>query len=249
MSVVMKKISNIALILELSVVGGIGGKLMNDHVYSMDKTANVDRSKFLKNIFNDPLLLPISKDAIPVIIDQKFSQKQKDCIAKSIQELDIDLTGINYKVVLNNEKTDENCIKINRTYIEDYSILAETKFNAFASTINYPINIDVSIDKFMRETVENNDFAQKVCSTVIKHEMLHTLGLCDLYEGKYETKSIMYYMLTLNSCDDLSDSDKYIINTVYNSKDQGYSVASNVQLPKYTYVSSEQKTEDIESQM
>lgn len=167
---------------------------------------NIDESRFLKNNKGQAIYLPINKKGIDVVIDNNFTNEQKETIADAIKYCDDKFENIEYNIYLNNTKSTKNCIKINKGLL-DKGVLGEATINTSGYKIVYPITI----------TVDRNDYKNDYnLDGIVKHELLHTLGLADMYDQKYIDESIMYY--TATGIDNLTDSDVQIINTLYANK-------------------------------
>lgn len=251
----------------LVVCGGVYG-----YRTATQNLNGVDKSYFIKNIVGTPLTATVGEDAIKVAISDSFSDEQKQHIKQAIEELDIDLTGVEYEVILDETVaspiSDLNCIHIKKTgeishqiqdqYNKNYNGKTTILHNPFTGKIVYPLTINLHTEslnytaKLRADTTEYydkdgwigrdngksreeyfNEAVQQVFKRVVKHEMLHTLGLDDQYQDDMETKTIMYYADTYDAPLDLTDLDKHIVNTVYTVKvnNQDINISSRVQLP------------------
>ena len=92
----------------------------------------------------------------------------------------------------------------------------------------------VNIDNGKSHSEYYNEALKDVFERVVKHEMLHTLGLADQYSDEMETKTIMYGYDSYDAPIDLTELDKHIVNTVYTTKvdNTNVKITSTVELPK-----------------
>lgn len=201
-----------------TVLVGLIGSFAFSLVNGQCKMHGVDTDRFFKNNFGVPITLPVGKNEIQVLIDKEFSDEQKNCIAKAIDEFDFDVKGVKYKVELDPSKAQKKSIRIGRVANDSNNGLAVTdlKSRGYFGYFQFPINIDVQVEKIMPTNLPTED-NQRYLSSVIKHEMLHTLGLKDIYDKSMKSETLMY---GINDNDgttlyDLSESDKQIVNTVY----------------------------------
>lgn len=201
-----------------TVLVGLIGSFAFSLVNGQCKMHGVDTDRFFKNNFGVPITLPVNKNEIQVLIDKEFSDEQKNCIAKAIDEFDFDVKGVNYKIELDPSKAQKKSIRIGRVANDSNNGLAVTdlKSRGYFGYFQFPINIDVQVEKIMPTNLPTED-NQRYLSSVIKHEMLHTLGLKDIYDKSMKSETLMY---GINDNDgttlyDLSESDKQIVNTVY----------------------------------
>lgn len=237
---IVDKFWNIAEKVSIVFMIALGGSFVYTMVNSNYKTNGVEKDRFMQNIFRVPLTLPLTNKDIQVMIDENFSSEQKQCIKNAVEELDVELTGVTYKVELDNSKKAFKSININRAESDSGYGLAVTKINStgFWGYINYPIKMEVQIDKIVpQENLDKND--TDYLKGIIKHEMLHTLGFVDIYDSAEINKTIMYY----ESCKgpdyihDLTKDDLEMVNSVYKVKNNdNLKFDVTVSTPKYTTV-------------
>ena len=201
-----------------TVLVGLIGSFAFSLINGQCKMHGVDSNRFFKNNFGVPITLPVNKNEIQVLIDKEFSDEQKNCIAEAIDEFDFDVKGVNYKIELDPSKAQKKSIRIGRVANDSNNGLAVTdlKSRGYFGYFQFPINIDVQVEKIMPTNLPTED-NQRYLSSVIKHEMLHTLGFKDIYDKSMKSVTLMY---GINDNDgttlyDLSESDKQIVNTVY----------------------------------
>ena len=219
---------------------GICGSFTYTMLNSRYKLNGAPSDRFLQNPYKVPVTMPISNKDIQVLIDTNFSTEQKQYIKQAVEELDLELTGVSYKIELDSSKSKAKSIKINRVDSDKTNGLAVTKFKTigFFGYVNYPINMEVQIDKIApQQNLNENDV--DYLKGIIKHEMLHTLGFKDIYDDSLQNRTIMFY-----DCEkgpqyihDLTEEDKNIANTVYAPKgksDTRYDVS--VSTPKHLNV-------------
>lgn len=148
---------------------------------------DVDTSYFKKTVFGVPLILPIKGGQVSVNISPSFTEEQKQAIVKGINEIDDLLDGVNYTISFE-DKDVKKAINIKSFKVgeksEELGIACATKKeNQFTAQITYPISI-----KFDTKMMEEEGYSYNY---IIKHELLHTLGLKDL-TGSENRKNIMY---------------------------------------------------------
>lgn len=138
------------------------------------------------------------------------------------------------------KKTGEFSHEVQEQYNARYDGKTTIYHNPFTGKIIYPLTISLHVES-MNETAESradttefydkdgypgrdngksheeyyNEAVEQVFKRVVKHEMLHSLGLADQYSDEMETETIMYYANTYDAPIDLTDLDKHIVNTVY----------------------------------
>ena len=156
-----------------------------------------------------PITLPVGTDAIKVYISENFTSEQQQHIVKAISELDEYFDGIKYDILLDPEQVDDKVIKIEKNY-HDNRFPGVTTFMMQTYNILYPMEIEFN-SKY-------DDYDSQFFEAVIKHEMLHTLGLDDMYDEKYSQRSIMYRYIGSQTLRDLSQEDIDIVNTIYTIK-------------------------------
>lgn len=183
------------------------------------KMNGVDPNLFYKNALNMPLTLQVGRDAIQVAINKGFSDEQKQYIKEAIEELDVDLTGIRYKILLDEKGPEDKCINISNVTNSDDYCLAEAKSNCsiYDHHLYYPISITLQTDKIENDSAVALYGIEDIYKRVIKHEMLHTLGLQDTYDYNLKDETIMYGYLKSGIAMDLTDKDKEVLNTVYSA--------------------------------
>lgn len=198
--------------------------LTYSNIYSAVTTKNINKNLFNKNLFGNPYLLKIPNNTpLDVVIDENFSKEQKETIVKAIFTLDNKLEGVNYNIILNAQAHDKQCISVlkDKTKTEDYLGVTYAKYPLFATFIKYPINISLNVDyinKEFKSKIDGLKTYDEYLGSIVKHEMLHTLGLADLYDDASYGKSIMYGYTGVNSLNDSSEEEYNILNTVYPTK-------------------------------
>lgn len=235
----------IGLILSAATILGVGGaKKAYTKVKAIadDATPNIqtnDRGKFLE-IDGKIKTLPVGPEGINVLIKDSFTQEQKECIVDAIEELDIHLDNIKYNIYLDPWKAPSQCITIEEV---DFTVprggLTMLTYLPFNPYLMYPIEMYIDTDWHKTED-------QLKC--VIKHELLHALGLTDLYEEKYETESIMYFAQTADSPKDLTQDDIDLVNRVYTREYVNCGIFATTKVGK-PVVASAIKKKNIEDEM
>ena len=184
------------------------------------KMNGVDASLFHQNMLKMPLTLPVDRDAIQVAINKGFTNEQKQYIKEAIEELDIDLTGIKYEILLDETGPANKCINIkNVDYIvNDALAVTNYNFTNYDHHILYPISIELDTENIEKDRCLDFYNYEQAFKRIVKHEMLHTLGLVDIYDIFERDDTIMYGYMTKNIKLDLSKRDKEVLNTVYRLK-------------------------------
>ncbi len=197
----------------------------------------LDTSYFQKTIFNVPLLLPIKNGVVDLNIDPAFSAEEKQALVKGITEIDNLLDGVNYNITFNDGTLKKGinirAFKENEKNKSNGIACATIKANQWKAEITYPVTI-----KFDTKMMEEKDYDYDF---VIKHELLHTLGLADLTDSDYN-RNLMYYGYT-TSKPTLNDEQIRALTTVYSPDLTG----AEKQNPSVKYADesiSEENTED-----
>ena len=125
------KFWNIAEKVSIVFMIALGGSFVYTMVNSNYKTNGVEKDRFMQNIFRVPITLPLTNKDIKVMIDDNFSSEQKQCIKNAVEELDVELTGVTYKVELKEEwfKVEEKAngtAKIVFDFPKDYGFALKT---------------------------------------------------------------------------------------------------------------------------
>ncbi len=170
---------------------------------------DVDNSKFekyaddfIKTDRGDILRLPLNENPIPVLLGN-MDDKTKMYIVDGINALDNISENINY-VIYDANKYDKTSgtdyIKFEivdslTDYGRDENAAGLTSFNFDKKTgeILYPI--EIKLEKFYADGYWDSEFTQSILTTIVKHELMHTLGFKDLYNEDDKNRSIMYYSL------------------------------------------------------
>lgn len=234
-----------------------------DNISSINKTQNVNKDLFYQNIFGVPYLMETDGKPIDVVVNENFSDEQKDIISKSISSLDEKLVGLDYNIILDNTKSNKNCITINsnidhqnKEEDECYGV-TYTKFPVFGTKLIFPVEIKLNLDEINNSyngAIAKAKTYDQFLGSIVKHEMLHTLGLKDLYDYAENGKSIMYGYTTAKSLNDPSEEEINTINTVYPSngnfdfKDINAYISTTVGEPeKFTFEYLKNKKENTEN--
>lgn len=198
--------------------------LTYSNISSAIKTKNVDKDLFNQNLLGNPYLLEIPDNTpLDVVIDENFSEKQKETIVEAISTLDDKLDGVNYNIILNAQAPDKQCISVlkDQTKTENYLGVTYAKYPLFATFIKYPINVSINVDyieKEFKSKIAGIKTYDEYLGSIVKHEMLHTLGLRDLYDDASYGKSIMHGYTGTKSLNDPSQEELTVLNTVYPAK-------------------------------
>ena len=201
----------ISLTVSLLAVAGAGGYVYHNASQKRERFVGVDTSRFSKTIFNVPQTLPIENGKVKINIKNVFSETQLEKIKKGIEELDNVAEGINYEVHFDEDNI-KKCITIDTYSKKDYTSRQSKyaayqihKLDQFKAEIQYPITIKLN------PVYSTDDYN---IDTVVKHELLHTLGFKDLTDYDYKG-CLMFYA---NVGNDITKKEKNFLNTVYASK-------------------------------
>lgn len=213
---------------------GVWGGFVYTMLGSNYKLNGAPENRFMHNLYKVPLTMPFTNKDIKVLIDKNFSDEQKQCIKQAVEELDIDLAGITYKVELDSSKSKFGAVNIRKASADNSQGLAVTKFSSvgFFGHVNFPINMEVQIDKIApQKNLDRLDV--DYLKGIIKHEMLHTLGFKDIVDSTLKNKTIMYYTSERGDqyIHDLTQEDKQIVNTVYAPKNSNTKYSVSVTTP------------------
>lgn len=231
-SLAKKKLDKfVTIAMHITCIYGLynGISLVSDNVESAIKSSAIEKERFNQNIFGAPYIMDSNGKPIDVVISENFTDEQKNIIANSISNLDDQLVGLDYNITLDNTKTSKNCITIdtnidhnNKDEDECYGV-TYAKYPVFGTKIIYPVEIKLNLDEI------NNDYKgtlakiktyDEFLGTIVKHEMLHTLGLKDLYDYAENGKSIMFGYVSAISPNDPSQEELKVLNSVYPNRYQ-----------------------------
>ena len=147
------------------------------------------------------------------------SEQDKRDIEQALNEITEICPDIRYTLLSNDNYIVEQDITIHSDVMldaENYGTCSLT-YNQNTAKLQYPITIEMSanLDNIYSSTDDSTLY-----SYVLKHELMHTLGFCDLYEDKYFNETIMYYQALSNSdITTFTDKDENNIRQLYsNSK-------------------------------
>lgn len=212
-----KKISNA---ISVTLIVGFLGSIALNAIGANLRYKEAENFQYMKNAIGVPIVADLGFDkTLDVVIDESFDENQKNHIIKAIQELDIDLTGVSYNIVLDSDKAGKKCINIHKL---DYDITNEDclgntiyKAHPVYGKVMFPVDIELYTEAYT-DTFDDPDFKEEYFSCLVKHEMLHVLGFDDVYDEDYINKTIMYgYYTSENTLFDLSQSDIDMVNSVY----------------------------------
>lgn len=212
------------------LVGGVGGptiiKIRNDKI--VDNSKEYDRSVIGDNIRYFALTekgvvqkMVLDGEPIPVVI-KDMDALSKQYVINGINTLDNISEKINYNIY--DEKDFDT--KKNKKYIsiemcdeigDHLGGNTHYTYDKYSGEISFPISI--KLDKKFADGYWDEAYTQSVLTTIVQHELLHTLGFTDLYDANEQKKSIMYYSLDYKSVHDYTQRDKDIIASVYDGKE------------------------------
>lgn len=233
----MKKDKNKDLFMKVGIgasmlgvlVGGVGGpaiiKIRNDKI--VENSKECDKSVIGNYIRYFALTeegvvqkMVLDGEPIPVVI-KDMDELSKQYVIDGINSLDNISEKINYTIY--NEKDFD--IKKNKKYIsiemcdevgDHLGGTTHYTYNKYSGEISFPISI--KLDKKFADGYWDEAYTQSVLTTIVQHELLHTLGFVDLYDINEQKKSIMYYNFDYKSVKDYTQRDKDIIASVYDGK-------------------------------
>lgn len=197
------------------------------------------------------LNLPLNENPIAVVL-QNFSDEKKQIAIDAINELDNISKNIDYVILdTDDARITQKIIIQNNVDLEELcgpTVLGVTHMliNTKSGEINYPVSI--ILDDNIQEIYDEN--GNSLLEHVLKHEMLHTLGFADLYDQKFQGKTIMFYAIDLNaSFDGYTQTDiKNIIEMYDKQAEEQQQIPLYVYVPTATYAYFKQlnKEEDLE---
>lgn len=208
--------------INIALFVGLTGSLVLNSVNANNRFKDLDENLYKKSLFGVPVVANIGLDkTLDVIIDESFTNEQKSHIAQAIRELDMDLKGVKYNIMLNSDKAGIKCINItNNSEVSSWTqsvAKTHTAYNLFYGNIMFPVEIEIYTKAYANYFKDNN-FSSKYFSALVKHEMLHVLGFKDVYDESYVDKTIMYGHLDhRDRIFDLSSYDIYMANKIYKS--------------------------------
>ncbi|MGN1213233.1 MAG: hypothetical protein ACI4TZ_04255 [Christensenellales bacterium] len=216
---------------------GLAGSVAVNRVVADNRVKGVDSQLVCRTDFGAPVYANLGKDKnLDVIIDESFNDTQKQNIKNAIEELDVDLKGVNYNILLDSDKAGKKCINItNQYYTDDSNAIAFTEMdiNNIYGNVIFPVQISIFSDKY-DSIYDDPNFDKKYMSATVKHEMLHVLGFKDVYDSEYQNKTIMYGELNSRTkLFDLSQADKDMVNTVYKPITKDINVRVDTYAPFY----------------
>lgn len=183
-----RKIANrIACGITITLIASVGATAGTTAVKRGNALSGVDKRYLTRTIFNVPVMLPVSNGTVKLNIDPMFTDEQKAQLVKGINELDNLIDGFDYTITFD-EKADKKAINI-RSFVENEKSKNEgiavttASINQWTAKIKYPITIRFDTD-LIEEKKMNYDY-------IIKHELLHTLGLKDVTYVK-DIGNLMY---------------------------------------------------------
>ena len=203
----------------LSIMVGLASSILLNYGNHHHRYSNVDIEKIMKTPAGIPVIAELGIDkTIDVVIDENFTTNQKQKIAEAIQELDVDLTGVDYHIILDNEKPDRKCVNIYKNDTQEFgATLGRTKIltNMLFGKVVWPVDITLYTERYV-DFFDDPTYTGEVFSGIIKTEMLHVLWFDDVYDVDCKDKTIMYGNFnTQSQLTDLSQQDKDMVNSVY----------------------------------
>lgn len=186
--------------------------------------------------------LPIKKSEPIAVVLTGFNEKETGDVCSAISCLDEISTSINYHILFqDSNKYTQKIYITNNQKLESstagHSTLGTTlTYHNKIGEISYPVKISIA-ENINKYTYEGSDSLLK---SVIKHELLHTLGFCDLKIDQALGESIMYSPIG-DATGDYSEQDKEIIRRVYDAEGGTVTVES----PSFEYFAKLNKLDKI----
>ncbi|MBO5884831.1 MAG: hypothetical protein J6Q51_03445 [Clostridia bacterium] len=192
-----------------------------------------------------PLTLPLSKNPIAIVFDN-LSETEKDLAIQAIQELDEISENINYTILdADDYKITQKIILQSDDSLSDNKVggTANFSYNNFTGKINYPITVSLDPDYTRYVSTVNGE---NMYTSIVKHEMMHTLGFKDIYDKDSKYDSIMYYDISHDErALDYTERDKKCIRQVYDNEQIKISKPDKLVVNNKTYNTSAKKEEDF----
>lgn len=227
-----KRLINIMIkvVIPATVVGSVGGGIL----YSKIREQTVSKARQSKKELL-PYLLTTS-DGMPLSFDVKdnitvglnLSELETTQAINAIEKLDLISDTLNYTIVDAKDtkvKCDINISSEKGLRSTGCMGVTTMSWNENSGVISLPISIKID------ESCINyfDTYGVNLCSYVVKHEMMHTLGFADLYSDKYLNKSCMYYSVGgANECNDFTELDINNIQKMYDDKQITVTIPQNV---------------------
>lgn len=191
-------------------------------IFAIDKKNNMDLHAGFEDVAGlmletnggAPLRLNLTNKPIKVAIEN-FSEQDKKQVVSAIERLDNISKNLNYTILDSDHGHIDADIKIRYESFDNNMTLGNTQltFNENTAVIKYPINIQIDPSVKDWRDSETNETA---LSFVVKHEMMHTLGFCDIYDQELMNKTIMYYSIA--TVDDYTTMDEMNIKKLYDDR-------------------------------
>ena len=236
--IVDKIVRNVFLAIAISatVLLGAAAKKVADFMKPIVEAATPiieedDRYKLQTYVDDKIRTLPVGKEGVNVLVNDTFTPEQKKAIAEAISELDDYLLNVDYNIYLDPNQAPDRCITFDE--VEFHGQMAGfagmTCFKGYPYYL-YPIKISIDADKIKNE---DGTLDIELFKAVVKHEMLHTLGLGDIYDKTQKTKTIMYHEFDSQTPRDLTQEDIDFVNSIYTDRyvNSGLFASTQVQQP------------------
>lgn len=138
-----------------------------------------------------PLRLDIS-DPIAIVM-QDVEEQEKKHIVDAVNALQEICPNLDYRIY-ENQSTPLNTINISVQAMDEHKGgTTSYTYKVSEAQILYPI--DIVLNEKYSDLYFDEKLTDSVLTGIAKHELLHTLGLKDLYEDEEYDKSIMYYCI------------------------------------------------------
>ncbi len=161
-----------------------------------NKIANQEKFNGMHHLLNTTSKgAPLTADVSDPIKIRAFNATEQDLadIKETINSITEICPNITYTLLESEDYSVKQDITIYSDAEIDESAYGRCTFEYYQNkaVIKYPLKIFISQD------VDGiySDSGKTLFSYVLKHEMMHSLGFCDLYEDKYFNESVMYYAI------------------------------------------------------
>ncbi len=190
-----------SLVIGLPIAITANADKIKDMIHPVDNTPYLKyEDDFLKSDRGDILRLPIDENPIPVVLGE-MDEQTKEYIVDGINALDEISENINYTIYDYSDFDKPSDLKyisfnmIDEIYSENNDPAGRTyiRWNENTAEIQYPICIE--LENYYAEGYWDEEYTQSVLTTIVEHELMHTLGFKDLYKDEDRSRSIMYYQL------------------------------------------------------
>ena len=165
-----------------------------------------------KTYFGHSVTADIS-DPIKVAIQNNVSEEEKQYIIDALEQFNKIEPNIEYILLDSDNMHLSADIKLftNSDLLEYEYGRTIYKYDNLSAKMIYPLSIYIDADVIKMKDINNNPYYPRI----IKHELMHTLGFCDIPLNKYAGQTIMSYA---NTPEDFTEMDITNLNKIYGDK-------------------------------